>query len=966
MRNCRCSPVLLNLHRKKRLPSTSNKIWRFILIGTLLVLIPVISSLLLSLNLVSGLEQSYFDEQLSQLESEKRDFLASLDAETVYKKHFQALAQKLLNLKNPEESLIRAIYTEFLPRLNNNYTLWFFDSQGKLAFSTEPDIDTNKGFDYIWRFAHEKSLKGEYSEFKKDFSRYLGRDFHPRQVKNSNDLCYPINNYSKLGLFYHFKSEADLSGILVFMPVAEDLSQILQEVAITKSNDQNPVITPEIMTNQGFQLPDGVRPDMPSEIFTLKPAEAFLDGGFLWQHVFTGKNQVLFGRRIEKNYFSLYKKIIWAMFLVLTLSGLGILYRSMICGQTIWISIRYKLIGIFIFAVYLPILGLFMVSFNGLANRQTAIENEVRKGIQDLLYKIDSDFSSREDEILAIFNRLYENISWHENLSKDWLESEEKIRQIAGVPLTGENFFNHLDVRDIRQKQLYSTNSGEANERIKEINRIIALICLEKFQAHRLPRQNLTKQSDLILKNMMENPVLGFTHHYERPGELMQMEFEGSSFYWYWNYYDRDDTNVAYFSGNTRVQYNVTDYLEKVLQKRLNLGTTGLKLAAFFPATKVWLPEGSEESPELQNLVKLAGVQNEVFNGKITFETQPYLATCLPGIKLKGAVLTCLYPESEITEKIRNMRHQILMGLIMILIISVFTGLLLTKTFLNPVGELNLGLTALRNRDTDFRVNIVNQDELGELGRTFNQMMEEVKEMLLAGAVQQCLIPREIPQIEGYESVIYNKMATDVGGDYADAFILPGERYLIVLGDVTGHGISSSILTAMVKAMVFRFASKNAPLPLILKSLSEMIFELMKYRKLMTFCAVILDRANNSFSLANAGHPFPFICRSSGEIERIEHAALPLGVSIKRSNYTLSEGKLEPGSILMMYTDGIAEGAGPDGEAFGFETIENTVKTHQNLSAEQISEILLSDFAGHYQKDALDDDLTFIMIKRKP
>lgn len=944
--------------------NTDRKIWRFVLIGTLLVLIPALSSLVLSLKLITGHEQSYQQSQQTLLESRARDFLASLDAESVYKKHFQALAQEILLLQNPTAESVKNVYQNYLSKLNENYVLWAFDKNGKMLFSSEDDVIINNGFDYIWRFAHDKSYRGEFSEFKTAFSKYLGRDFHPRQIKADNDICYPVKNYIKQGLFYHYKSRTDQSGIMLFMPVSENFSLIFNKICQMNSSRQNPLITEESLRQSYQELPEGITVNSLKETFAAMPSQPFIEGNFLWKFLSVQKFKVLIGQQLEQNSYSKFRVFSLLVFIFLCIAGLTILYRSIFSGQTLWISIRYKLIGIFVFAVYLPVLGLFMVSFNGLANRQIAIENEVKKGLQDLLFKIDSDFSTREDEILAIFNKLFNDTSWHSQLSEDWNESEEVIRRTAGVPLTGENFFNHLDVRDIMQTQLYCTASGEANDRVKEINRIMSLICLEKFQPERLPKQKYIKQSDLILKNMMENPVIGFTHYFERPGELVQMEFEGSSFYWYWNYYHQPDTRVAYFSGNTRVYYNVVIYLMRVLKKRMSIGNTELKLAAFFPATKTWLPEGYEGNFELQNMIKLANTHNEVFSEKISHGTGTYLATCLPGIKLKGAMLTCLYPEAEITGKINNMRQQIYMGLIMILIVSVLTGLLLSRTFLQPVGELNLGLKALHNRDTDFRVSIVNQDELGELGQTFNLMMEEVKEMLLAGEVQQCLIPRTMPAIEGYESVIYNKMATDVGGDYADAFILPDDRYLVVLGDVTGHGISSSILTAMVKAMVFRFASKDTPLPMILKCLSEMIFELMKYRKLMTFCAIILNQRDNSFTIANAGHPFPFICLNNGTTARIEHAALPLGVSLKRSNYTISEGRLEPGSILMMYTDGIAEGADMEGNAFGFETIEQTVAENNRLGTEKISEILLSRFWKHYQKDALDDDLTFIMLKR--
>jgi len=473
------------------------------------------------------------------------------------------------------------------------------------------------------------------------------------------------------------------------------------------------------------------------------------------------------------------------------------------------------------------------------------------------------------------------------------------------------------------------------------------------------------RQSDFILKNMMENPVLGFSSFYEQPGRLVEMEFEGSSFYWYWNYYPDAGNSVAFFSGNTRVHFNVESFLNKVLQKRYNLGNTALHLAAYFPAQQAWTPESAGSENDLVKLVKLTEISKTLETGRINYEGKKFLATSLPGIKLKGAIISCLFPQSQIDGIIAGQRIQIFQGMALILIISVFTGLLLSKYFLQPVGELNLGMKALRQRNTDFRVEIGSQDELGELGDTFNQMMVEVKEMLLAGAVQQCLIPEKFPDIAGYDCIIYNKMATDVGGDYADVFSLGDDRYLVVLGDVTGHGVSSSILTAMVKAQVFRFARKNRSLSEILKSLSEMIFELLRYRKLMTFCALIFDARNHSCQFANAGHPFPIWCDADGKIKALDKEALPLGVSPRRSNYITVESSFEAGDMMLLYTDGIAEGAGPDGEAFGFDRVRELIVSNRSHSSEEVKNTLLSEFWQHYQREELDDDLTFVIIRRR-
>jgi serine phosphatase RsbU (regulator of sigma subunit) len=593
------------------------------------------------------------------------------------------------------------------------------------------------------------------------------------------------------------------------------------------------------------------------------------------------------------------------------------------------------------------------------------LENQARKGMLDVLYKLDSDFTKKEEEMLATFNRLYEDRSWQKNFSDNWFRNDKMIKVAAGVPLEGENFFNWLEIRDSKLDQIFSTARGASNERIKALNRVMAQISLEKFVPQLLaPHKKKIRQSDFIIRNVIENPALGFNHFFEVPGQLVQMEFEGAFLYWYWNYYKNPVGEVVYLGGNTRIQFNISDYLQKALQQRYSIDNQALILTSFSPNEQKWIPMSYADKPELANLNRLTALQNRITSAKIKLDGRLYMAICFPGIKMREVFVTCLYPCREIDFMIETLRKHIYFGMLLILIVAVLTGLLLTHAFLKPLGELNQGLLALHDRQTEFRVNITNKDEFGDLGETFNQMMVEVKEMLLAGAVQQCLIPSQPPDIPGYELIVYNQMATDVGGDYADAFILPDNKFLLVLGDVTGHGISSSILTAMVKALVFRFSKKPHSLSLMLKQLSEMIFDLLKHRKLMTFCALLVDRDTGEFKLANAGHPYPVFCNVRGETRTIEHSSLPLGVSRKRSVYEEKAGQLASGDFFLVYTDGIAEAVNKQGEMFGFKRVEELVSKNAPGNALELKEVLLNEFWQHYDQKNLDDDLTFVILKR--
>ncbi len=947
---------------------------RFVFAGSLLVILPLFCSLLLVLHIIDGQKEQSYRHAASQIEALARDLFANLDAGAFFTPRLQKMAEEMLPLlqhSGPENSsdqtnlrnLLKSCYQQTATAVGQNFQLFAFDSSGAFIDLGLAPEKSQAPMQYFWKALHHEPGINRHGR-RPEIAHILGKEFRITTAEKENNRCLPTDNFGISGLFFHRRPESGKHGLIAFVELSADSRAILLDMVNRTNSPETPVLLPA----------DSASPSKPQTGFRFEELlarakndeqTAFLHLDHLWKKFISGSTPLFIGQPFSPNLFLLLRLATIFAAVLLTSLGLLHLYRSFFSQKQVWMSIRIKLVGIFLFAVYLPILGLFMLGYNGLHDRRTVLENEARRGILDLLLEIDSGFVKKERQIHAAFESFYRNTGWQSSLNKGYEELDKAVRLYNGSRPGEDNFFNWFDMRDIQQNQLYSSSIGEANDRIKAMGRTMSLICLEKVMPQRLQQEGVKlRQSDLVLVNLLENPILGFSNLFEQPGRLQIMDFEGSRLYWYWNYYDKPGSPVAYIGGNTGAQNNIIRYLHEILKRRYSLGSTALKLAAFLPGENLWFGIDPKREDKLRNLFKVSIRSARVEEAAINFQGSEYLATCLPGVKLHRFYLACMFPLAEIDASIENLRSQIYLGVAFILIIAVLTGLLLSKTFLQPIAEIDLGLQALRRRDTNFRLMIENQDELGALGQTFNQMMIEIREMLLAGAVQQCLISTECPKIMGFESLIYNRMATDVGGDYADMFELPDQRYLIVLGDVTGHGVSSSILTAMVKAAVFRFASYDTDLKTMLQSLSSMIFELLQRRKLMTFCAMILDGQTGRFYTASAGHPFPLLCSPDGSIRQIEHTSLPLGVSLKRSRYEVVEAEIAPGAMLMLYTDGITEGTDPSGQEFGLERVETVITAKLADGVDAVRDRLLTDFFSHYQRQELDDDLTFILIRR--
>jgi serine phosphatase RsbU (regulator of sigma subunit) len=909
-----------------------------------------------------------------------RDSLSLVADKVSSSAHFQAYCQPIFDdfakrIFELDESEIDAqihLHAQMEKSIGIKINCITFDSFGSAIKTNLYSAADEKMLQYLWYRVIDYKKRTGYHSLKPRIQRIFGRNFHPRILSGQTSKVITFKSTDDPGLIYYSRKigkdgKPESRGLFLYLSELPSHKKILQKT-IEKFSKKDFSLAIELVQEDKMLLANPEERATISSVTSILKGEEndfVLLGNNIWHRKNIADFFVIVGTGFNSRHHSVYKLVAFIFASLLLIIGFFVCRKFLLTGQATWISIRFKLVILFVFAVYLPLLGLFFLSFRGLHDRRIVLENRARKGMLDVLYKLDSDFSQKEEEILATFNRFYNDRSWQKNLGIDHNRDDRLIKRRARVGLTGESFFNWLEVRNNKLEQLFCTARGASNDRVKELNRVMAQISLEKFAPGLLaPEARKTRQSDFVIRNAIENPVIGFSHFFEVPGQLVQMEFEGAFLYWYWNYYKQPVGDVVFFAANTKIEFNITDYLQKALQKRFTLDNLLLKLASFSPEEQRWIPEKYHSKTGLIELNRIASLNKRVTTRKINLDGKLYLATCFPGIKMRKTFVTCMYPLAEIDKKIEVLRSNIYYGMVLILVVAVLTGLLLTSAFLRPVGELSRGLNALRKRDTDFRVNIDNRDEFGELGDTFNQMMIEVKEMLLAGAVQQCLIPTKPPEIEGYELIIFNQMATDVGGDYADAFVLPDDKFLLVLGDVTGHGISSSILTAMVKALVFRYSNKPGPLSEMLRELSEMIFDFLKRRKLMTFCALLVDRRTGTFDLANAGHPFPFIVNKKGETRSIEHSSLPLGVSKKRSKYKEEHGIIKPGEIFMMYTDGIAEATNKSEKIFGFKRVERIVAGKFEDSTEEIKEQLLKEFWQHYDQSNLDDDLTFVILKR--
>ena len=233
------------------------------------------------------------------------------------------------------------------------------------------------------------------------------------------------------------------------------------------------------------------------------------------------------------------------------------------------------------------------------------------------------------------------------------------------------------------------------------------------------------------------------------------------------------------------------------------------------------------------------------------------------------------------------------------------------------------------------------------------------KDLLLARKIQGHFLPRETPQVPGYVFGKVYRSALDIGGDYYDFLGLPEGQVGIVLGDVSGKGVSAALCMAKLSSEArYLSAGKTDPAE-ILRMLNASLYRDFTEGMFVTLVFFALDVSRNRLLLANAGHLSPLLRRRNGAIEPLEsERSMPLGIA-KELDLESSAFELEPGDTVFAFTDGLSEAFDRNEGLFGDERIIDTLRKSKGTPQDALDGLLRSVEAfrdGQPQSD----DLTIV------
>jgi len=242
------------------------------------------------------------------------------------------------------------------------------------------------------------------------------------------------------------------------------------------------------------------------------------------------------------------------------------------------------------------------------------------------------------------------------------------------------------------------------------------------------------------------------------------------------------------------------------------------------------------------------------------------------------------------------------------------------------------------------------------------------QELRVARLIQQTLLPKEVPDLEGYKLAAYYQPAREVGGDFYDFLKLDDEHLGLVVGDVTDKGVPAAIVMATTRTMLRASAQRLDSPGEVLKRVNDVIVRDIPPNMFITCLYAILNLESGLLRYANAGHDLPYRRRrrsssnNGGGAEELRATGMPLGL-LPGMSYEEKEIVLARGDSVLFYSDGLVEAHDPHRQMFGFPRLQGLVGAHPG-GATMVDFLLeeLARFVGDSWEQ--EDDITLVTLQR--
>ncbi|MFZ2960790.1 MAG: SpoIIE family protein phosphatase [Candidatus Ozemobacteraceae bacterium] len=677
---------------------------------------------------------------------------------------------------------------------------------------------------------------------------------------------------------------------------------------------------------------------------------ACLVGNKLWVRITSGDTVIYYGK-VARFLQTSTKRIVHASVAFIALFVSFFLFRGIVLGKDTYISIRIKLMALFLYAVLLPSLGIGFMARQMLHDRFSVQMAEGFKGIQEVTLGIDQDFSQAKLAFMDECRRL-----------RDSVASGISLAEMASS--ANQLHLGHYELRDIQGRIQLEGGEYTVNRSIYEM---FSSMAIEKHLPEKLQKSiaNGARPPSHIGSAFIEDSASDLLYVIERPDAVHTIQFSNFPDTFYFDVIRDERCPTAFLTFSKGVARLIHEYVSKRFKRRETFKQAVVRLFCSNDSLPIWHPSNVDIPQVVQELAHRALSLQDIVQDKLTIQGRTFLAIGFPGRNLKGHTLVALYPQDEIDRSIASLRNMTGTGLFIVIIVALLIALRLSDTFLGPFGEINKGIIAVKESKTRYRLPPLGKDELGDLAVAFNHMMENLHETSLGRQIQTRLLPAKKLLLGDYGIFGMSQTATQLGGDYFDYLPTADGNLLVIVGDVTGHGIPSALVMAMSKALFVDHAAGGKPPENLIESLNRVILQTMDKALFMTACILWIDVKTHAGKMFNCGHPFPFISSSDGSPvqmtpEKMRFIGWRSEIPIECTPF-----QLEPGQRLILYTDGAIESLPAPEGSDGFSDFSNLLRKPLQAPLEEAVKNIFDVHPAISCRQPLPDDLTIVVIERR-
>jgi len=316
------------------------------------------------------------------------------------------------------------------------------------------------------------------------------------------------------------------------------------------------------------------------------------------------------------------------------------------------------------------------------------------------------------------------------------------------------------------------------------------------------------------------------------------------------------------------------------------------------------------------------------------------------------------------------------------LTIAVVMAFLLGGGITKPVTALMKDVSIIASGNFQHRPNIKSKDEVGALGTLIGEMAASLEigatawrenqsvmhDIDMAREIQENLLPKQVPEIKGYDISAFYSPSKEVGGDYYDFFQIDEHHLGIICADVSGKGIPGSMVMMMTKALITYVAQGNTSPKDVFCKVNQIVAKDIKRGMFVTAYYAVLDLRTRQMQVVSAGHnPMVLYRGKTKTCEEVNPGGIALGFDkdgkLFERNMQEQTVQLNRGDRVVIYTDGIIEAAAPDETAYGIESLKEFTMEMAQAESPDYLQNLVSEIDGFTQVEEQGDDITVISLR---